>query len=425
MGWLAGKAFVGGTAVALAVSGGVANAEPDRAPAPGLIAFVFPSTSMYGGDRTMAIVKLSAPAPAGGSVVKLKARSAAYLKVPASVKIRAGGIYGMFTLRSKVIKRRGKGSITATLGVSTLKSPMTLRPLPVVTALSLGTTDKRLSKGTVKIAKGGYATGTVILSAPAPNTGLSVALAAGKGIKVPAKVIVPPGATSLTFLIKSARTSAAKTMVIAAGHRGGEMVTAKIQVVKKATGAARVSGLIVPPVMVAGRTVTAGVTLDRPAPKATSLVLRGDPAALAYPKTVLIPAGASGKTFKVSARTFNTANSVLTASGAGGSGSFSAFRFLDALKPLKIDNGGPIAVNGTRDLHVYLNRPPVGLVKVALTSSNALLKVPAHVTVGPIGGIAVVSLPAGTHPQGFQWPPTYKVTATLNGVSSAGTLTLG
>jgi hypothetical protein len=357
--------------------------------------------------------------------VKLKTSSAAYLKVPVSVKIRAGGIYGLFTLKSKAIKRTGKGAIKATLGVSTLKVPMTLRPLPSVTALSLGTSDKRLSKGTLKIAKGGYATGTVILSAPAPNAGLSVTLAAGKGIKVPAKVTVPAGARARTFLIKSTRASAAKTMVIAAGHGGGEMVTAKIQVVKAATGVAKVSGFIIPSVLVAGRTVTAGITLDRPAPKATSVALRGDAGAVAYPKTVTIPAGASGKTFKISAKPFNTANSVLTAAGAGGSGSLAAFQLVDALKPIKIDNVGPIKVNGTRDLHVYLNRPPTGLVKVALKSGNGLLRVPTYVTVGPIGGIAVARLPKGTHAQGFQWPKTYPVTATLNGVSAADQLTLG
>lgn len=422
MGWLAGRAVIGGAVLVLTVSGGVASAQPNRAPAPGLIAFVFPSPSMYGGDKTMALVKLSGPAPAGGSVVKLTARSAAYLKVPASVKIRAGGIYGLFTLKTKVIKRVGSGSITAKLGASTLKAQMKLRPLPVLKALSLGTTDKRLSKDTLKIAKGGYATGTVVLSAPAPNTGQSVALAANKGIKIPAKVTVPPGALSRTFLIKSDRTSPAKTMVISAVRpRGGEMLTAKLQVVTKATGAGRVSGLIVPSVIVAGSTVTAGITLDRPAPKATTLVLRGDKATMAYPKTVIIPAGTSGKTFKIAARAFSTANSVLTASGAGGSGSFSAFQLVDALKPIKVDNAGPIAANGTRDLHIYLNRPPVGFVKVALKSSNNLLSVPAYVTVGPIGGVAVARLQAGNHPQGSIYP----VTATHNGVSATGNLILG
>src|SRR5215207_8781375 len=134
MGWLAGKAVIGGAVMVLAVSGGVANAQPNRAPAPGLVAFVFPSPSMYGGDKTMALVKLSAPAPAGGSVVKLSAKSAAYLQVPRSVKIRAGGVYGLFTLKTKVIKRAGTGTVSATLGASNLKAKMKLRPLPVLKA---------------------------------------------------------------------------------------------------------------------------------------------------------------------------------------------------------------------------------------------------------------------------------------------------
>jgi hypothetical protein len=422
MGWLAGRAIIGGTVMVVAISGGVANAQPNRAPAPGLVALVFPTPSVYGGDKTMALVKLSAPAPAGGSVVKLSAKSATYLKVPRSVKIRAGGIYGLFTLKTKVIKRGGTGTVTATLGKSTLKTKMKLRPQPVLKALSLGTTDKRLSKNTLKIAKGGYATGTVTLSAPAPNTGLSVSLATNKGIKIPARVTVPAGALSRTFLIKSSRTTPAKAMVISAvKRRGGEMLMARLQVVNKASGAARVSGLIVPPVLVAGKTVTAGVTLDRPAPKATSVPLRGDNGTMTYPKAVTIPAGAAGATFKVAAKAFSTANSVLTVSGAGGSGSYSAFQLVDALKPIKVDNVGPIAANGTRDLHIYLNRPPVGLVKVALKSGNNLLQVPASVTVGPIGGVAVVRLPAGNHPQGSTFP----VTATLNGGAATGTLTLG
>ena len=73
-------------------------------------------------------VTRSAPAPAGGVVVTL-ADTLAAATPPATVKLLEGATYKSFTVKTVAVDARQTGTLSATLGSTTLSQPLDLRPI--------------------------------------------------------------------------------------------------------------------------------------------------------------------------------------------------------------------------------------------------------------------------------------------------------
>lgn len=97
---------------------------PPPAPAVAVTALSGPA-SIKGGRSTSFIVRLSAPAPAGGVNVALTS-SSSVARVPASVTIPAGSSTATVTVTTTTVRRNTGVTLTATLGTSQASTALTV-----------------------------------------------------------------------------------------------------------------------------------------------------------------------------------------------------------------------------------------------------------------------------------------------------------
>jgi hypothetical protein len=166
------------------------------------------------------------------------------------------------------------------------------------------------------VTGGTSATGTVILTAPAPAGGMSVALSsAPSAISVPASVVVPATQSSASFSISTTAVGTTTVGSISASYDGVVKSTA-VTVTPPALASLRVS----PSTVVGGTTVIGTVTLPAPAPAGGALVTlqSSKPAIATPPSSVTIPAGTTSTTFSITTvKPGKNTTVTLTASYAG------------------------------------------------------------------------------------------------------------
>jgi hypothetical protein len=142
-------------------------------------------------------------------------------------------------------------------------------------------------------------TGTVTLGGPAPAGGILVTLESGDPRVVLSggpSVMIPAGASSATFLIRTVAVAAPVAATITA-RAGGVTQTARLDVVP---GFALADFAISPASQYGIFTSTGTVTLNGPAATATLVSLSsGNPAVAQVPATVLVPAGAVSASFPI------------------------------------------------------------------------------------------------------------------------------
>ncbi len=259
--------------------------------------------SVVGGNSSMfGIVTLNAPAPAAGVVVSLWT-SGSPVFVQSSVTVPGGATMVSFPLTTVPTTTPSQPVISAFYNGVIKTVTITVTP---VTTLSL------FSVTPNTVTAGGSSTGVVTLNAAAPAGGLVVALwTSGSPAFVPASVTIPAGATSATFTITTAQTSAAAQATITAFYNGATM-TATLTVAPTAA----VSAASVAPNTVEGGVSTTGtVTLNTAAPAGglvVSLWTNGSPAFV--PTSVTVPEGATSATFPVTTTSTSTSvQSTITA----------------------------------------------------------------------------------------------------------------
>jgi hypothetical protein len=163
--------------------------------------------SLVAGCRTVSgRVTLSAPAPAGGSVVTLSDTLASAIP-PATVKIAEGATSKGFTITTRPVGANEDGMVTASLGSASSDQPLTLRPMGL-SALRVIPTN---------VVGGHDSTGTATLecaAGPGPVTvDLSTSNAAVASPVAPT-VVVPQGLKSQTFTVATnAVLSKSKAMI--------------------------------------------------------------------------------------------------------------------------------------------------------------------------------------------------------------------
>ena len=247
--------------------------------------------SIGAGSTSTGTVTLGGPAPAGGWTVTLISGSPYFVSVPATVTIPAGASSATFTITSLTSTPTNSYLISAHDSVIWHNANLTVR--------SCGITNLTVSPTT--ISAGANTTGTITLNTSAPANGWTVNLSSGvpSEVTVPASVVVPSGATSLTFPITTKATSRSLTIGIYASDALAYKSTT-VSVVGNL-----ITGLSVSPTTIGGNgTSTGTITLLLPASTGGWKVnlSAGVPGAVSLPGTVTVPAGASSVTFTISGK---------------------------------------------------------------------------------------------------------------------------
>jgi hypothetical protein len=189
--------------------------EIDPSPGPPTLLAIGPaSQDVIGGNSGRATVGLVMPAPAGGGVVNLTTDNPSVIHVPATVAIAPGNSTNSFAIGTSPVSGLSMGgNVFATAGGVTKSIFVNVTPDPNAPPLL-----QSMTIGPTSVAGGASATGTVLLSSPAPSGGISVTLSTSNSAaaKVPGIVSVPGGQTSANFTVTTFAVSADTPVTITA-----------------------------------------------------------------------------------------------------------------------------------------------------------------------------------------------------------------
>jgi hypothetical protein len=238
---------------------------------------------------------------------------------------------------------------------------------------------------------GTTAQGTIILEAPAPKGGVSVALTSNSSvINIPSSVTIPAGATSVSFPVTTSAVSTSTAAQIQADPGTNYTATLWVDPAPKA-GPLSVT---LDPTSVNGGTSSQGtVTLGSAAPSGGTVVnlLSSNTAVATVPTSVTIPAGSTSATFTASTSDVSFQTLVAITASSGGATESATLKVNPAPSPVTVASVAlnPTSVKGgnTSQGTVMLTElAPAGGTVVTLASSNTgVAKVPVSVTV-PAGG---------------------------------------
>lgn len=171
-------------------------------------------------------------------------------------------------------------------------------------------TPASLTLNPTTVTGGATSTGTVILTGPAPSSGLVVGLSSNNAVvsTVPTKVTVPAGATTATFQVSTNPVAAIVSVVVSASSASVDPITRRmIQVIKTATltvSPLSLSSITLNPSSVTGgASVTGTVSLTGPplksAVSASVTLFSSNPVVAMVPRSVMFRGGASPPNFNV------------------------------------------------------------------------------------------------------------------------------
>lgn len=227
---------------------------------------------------------------------------------------------------------------------------------------------------------GGTTTGTLTLSNPAPNGGITVTLASSSTAvaTVPASVTIPAGSTSRSFSVTgNPKVSSSASAVITATYGGlsfSQDVTVTIPVLSSVS--------VLPASVTGGSSCTGTVTLAAITGGGATVKLSSSNTSCSVPATVTVPAGSSSATFSVTTNSVSTAATVTITAKLGSVSKIAKVTVEPdligsiALSPTSVVGG--VASSGL----ITLNSPAGSKgVAVKVTSSSTSASVPATVTV--------------------------------------------
>jgi hypothetical protein len=182
-----------------------------------LSSFKLNPISVNDGSPSTASLTLSAPAPSGGALVSVSSSSPAVAAVPANVTVPAGATTAVFNVNTLPVTGSTSVIISASFAGVTQTASLAVTPQsapgPTLTSLSMSPSG---------VIGGSSSTGSVALSAPAPNGGVLVSLSSSSTAvaTVPATVTVPAGHTSATFTVTTLPVTASTSVDISASYAG-------------------------------------------------------------------------------------------------------------------------------------------------------------------------------------------------------------
>ena len=255
--------------------------------APTLERIALAPQTVPGGQPATGTLTLTLPAPAGGAVVTLSSDNPAAAAVPATATIPAGATTTTFPITTKAVPKTLVATLTATLAGVSQKAKLEIRSARIT----------GVSVAPASLTGGAPAVGTVTLDSPAAvAAGLVISLSSSAPAgTVPATVIVPLGASTVTFPVTTAVVPAPVL----------DTLTATLDSISKTTVLTiqpiqATSLVLTPPLVVAGLSSVGTVTVNAPAPPGGLVVtLSHLGAAETLPATVTVPAGATSATFTI------------------------------------------------------------------------------------------------------------------------------
>ncbi len=283
--------------------------------------------------------------------------------------------------------------------------------LPIVHSEAASLSAVSLSPSSV--AGGVASTGTVRLASVAPSSGHVITLSSSNtaAATVPATVKVAAGKNSATFSIKTYPTTSNKSTTIYA-----TLGSATKSAVLTVTPAKLSSLAISPTTIINTRTAVATVKISGPAPTGgIEIGLSSNNAAASVPETVTIPAGATSKTFTVTAGTPSAKTSVIisaTLGSASKTATISVTPLLLSSYTMGTSVVGGKSLTGTVTLN---GTAPTGGASVQLSSDNSAGTVPATVLVKSGATSATFTLLT----KQVTSETTVNVTASFGGVSKS------
>ena len=189
---------------------------PAPPPAPTLSSLTLNPTSVTGGNSSTGTVTLSGAAPTGGAVVTLSSNNTTAARVPSSVTVAAGATSATFTVSTSAVAASTTVSISAAYGAVTRSVSLTVTPAPPPAP-----TLSSLTLNPANVFGGQSSTGTVTLTGPAPAGSAQVFLSSNNGAaRVPSSVIVPAGASSVTFTVNTSFVLISTSATISATYNG-------------------------------------------------------------------------------------------------------------------------------------------------------------------------------------------------------------
>ena len=186
--------------------------DGDLAPSHDLESLTLKSSVVAGCKTVTGTVRLAGLAPAEGVVVQL-ADTLASASTPATVKILGGTSYRTFTVKTLAVGEEEAGSVSATLGGTSLSQDLTVRPMGLY-SLNLSPTS---------VVGGNPATGTARLVCKAGPGPVTVELGSSNPAVASAiapTVVVPQGLQSATFDLQTAQVTGKTSVTITATAHG-------------------------------------------------------------------------------------------------------------------------------------------------------------------------------------------------------------
>jgi hypothetical protein len=405
-----------------------------------------PST-VVGGQSSSATVTLSAPAPAGGAVVKLvsgvpqvgtpavgtpgspgyiaassnyKPANAANLAihVPDFVTVAEGATTATVPITTSAVTNTTIGVLTATYDFVSRTTVLTVNPTLIDT----------LSASPSIVMAGQSSNVTITLNSPAPAGGAVVSLSSNfSAIQVPApgSVTIAAGATSVIVPITTSAVANSTVGTLTASYNDASKTTTLT--VNPATLPA-ISTLTANPSTVAGGSPSVGtLTLSAAAPTGGAVVaLTSSTSAIQVPASVTVAAGQLSVDFSIATSTVASSTAgTLTASY--NSASKTATLTVNPPPPAALSavalDATTIVGGGSLNGRVTLAAPASSNTTVTLRSSNStIVPVPASVTVTAGANPPSASFTVSTSAVSSSRVVT--ITATYNGVSKTTTLTV-
>ena len=373
-----------------------------------LSSFTVSPTSVVGGISSIGTVTLNGPAPTGGTAVTLSSGSSSALP-PTTVTVPAGKTSVTFGIQTVQVDATTTATLSAGLAGTTLSASLTINPLALV-SLSLSPTT---------VTGGNPSTGTVTLNGPAGSAGVTVTLASSSTnvATVPTTVKIATGQNSGTFSIPTTALTAQKTATISATFAGATQ-SATLTVVTPTLRSVSLN----PGTLTGGSSATGTVTLTGPATVGGLVVkLTSSSAAATVPAKVTIAAGQTSATFAVKTKVVAVVTKpTITATLGNASQTTTLTINPPLLQSIAFSPSSVVGLTPGKGTVTLTGAAPTGGIKVALSSNNQAVTVPATVTV--LAGQTTATFAAKTVSVVSQTVAT--ITGTQGSVSQTATLTV-
>ncbi|HEY0602363.1 MAG TPA: hypothetical protein VGD58_05585, partial [Herpetosiphonaceae bacterium] len=239
-------------------------------------------TTLLSGQSAQGTITISGPAFGGGLEVTLLSSDPAVLSVPNTVTVPTDATSQAFSMTAGAVSQPTDVVITATYQNDTREITLTILPLPIPTATATPVPPTStpvpptvtptpappaladLTLNPARVESGNPSTGIVTLSGPAPEDGVEISLISFDETlaTLPPTVVVPAGATSERFDIKTAAVTQDSEVTILASDINGPPIRQTLTLVAPPTLS---SFTIEPPRVTAGDAAQGQVVLTRPA----------------------------------------------------------------------------------------------------------------------------------------------------------------